>query len=128
MAEQEKKPGAADGKKKKFYGRFAKGATLGRGTYKSDVQGLESDTFDVRASSNPVKFSKLLKNIMNYIQKTYKDPVNMVKTIQKMKRVNLGYPKRAQRRQTQSAATAAEIQMQVHLTWPSLHGKKIINQ
>jgi hypothetical protein len=29
MAEQEKKPGAADRKKKKFYGQFAKGAALG---------------------------------------------------------------------------------------------------
>jgi len=31
MAEQEKKPGGADGKKKKFYnGRFARGAKAGR--------------------------------------------------------------------------------------------------
>ena len=35
MAEQEKKPGGADGKKKKFYGQFAKGSMLGRGAYKS---------------------------------------------------------------------------------------------
>jgi hypothetical protein len=57
MAEEEKKPGGADNRKKKFYGRFAKGAA-GRSTYKSKVQGLENDTFDVGASSNPVKFSK----------------------------------------------------------------------
>jgi hypothetical protein len=92
--EQEKKPGAADGKKKKFYGQFAKGATLGRGAYKSNVQGLESNTFDVGVSSDPAKFSKSLKNIENYIQKTYKDPDDMVKTIQQMKRVKLGYPER----------------------------------
>jgi hypothetical protein len=55
---------------------------LGRGTYKSNVQELESDTLDVGASSDLAKFSKLLKNIKNYIKKTYKDPVNMVKTIQ----------------------------------------------
>ncbi len=67
------KPGGANNRKKKFYGRFAKGAA-GRITYKSKVQGLENDTFDVGASSNPAKFSKLLKNIENYIQKTYKDP------------------------------------------------------
>ena len=74
MAEQEKKPGGADGKKKKLYnGRFARGATAGRSTYKSKVQGLENDTFDVGASSNYAKFSKSLKNIENYIQKTYKD-------------------------------------------------------
>ena len=41
-----------------------------------------------------MKFSKLLKNIKNYIQKTYKDPDNIVKTIQQMKRVNLGYLER----------------------------------
>jgi len=58
------------------------------------VQGLENDTFDVGASSDPVKFSKSLQNIENYIQKTYKDPDDMVKTIQKMKKVSLSYPER----------------------------------
>ena len=63
MAEQEK-PGGADGKKKKFYnGRFARGATASRSTYKSKVQGLKNDTFDVGASSDPAKFSKSLKII-----------------------------------------------------------------
>ena len=47
------------------------------------MQGLENNTFDVGASSNPAKFSKSLKNIENYIQKSYKDPDDMVKTIQK---------------------------------------------
>ena len=36
----------------------------------------------------------MLKNIENYIQKTYKDPDEMVKTIQKMKKVSLSFPKR----------------------------------
>jgi len=49
----------------------------------------ENDNFDVGASSNPAKFSKSLKNIENYIQKTYKDPDDIVKTIQKMKKVSL---------------------------------------
>jgi hypothetical protein len=93
MAEEEKKPGGADNRKKKFYGRFAKGAA-GRCMYKSKVQGLENNTFEVGASSNLAKFSKSLKNIENYIQKTYKDPDNMVKTIQKMKRVILKYPEK----------------------------------
>jgi hypothetical protein len=93
MAEEEKKPGGADIRKKKFYGRFAKGVA-GRSTYKRKVQGLENNTFNVRASSNPAKFSKLLKNIENYIQKTNKDPDDMVKTIQQMKRVILNYPKK----------------------------------
>jgi hypothetical protein len=42
MAGPEKKPGGADGKKKKFYRQFAKGVTLGRSTYTSKVQGLEA--------------------------------------------------------------------------------------
>ena len=59
MAEQEKKPGVAEGKKKKLYsGRFATGATAGRSAYKSKVQGLENDTFDVGSSSDPAKFRK----------------------------------------------------------------------
>jgi hypothetical protein len=89
MAEQEKKPGEGYGRKEKFYGRFAKGGTVGRSTYKSKVQGLENNTFNVGASSDPAKFSKSLKNIENYIQKTYKNPDDMVKTIQQIKRVSL---------------------------------------
>ncbi len=58
--EQQKKPTEEDNRKEKFYGRFAKGAAC-RSTYKSKVQGLEFDTFNVGASSNPTKFSKLLK-------------------------------------------------------------------
>ncbi len=80
-------------KKKKFYGgQFARRAKAGRSTYKSKVQGLKNDTFDVGASSVPAKFSKSLKNIENYIQKTHKDPDDMVKTIQKLKKVILSYP------------------------------------
>ena len=52
------------------------------------------DTFNVGASSNPTKFSKLLKIIEQYIQKTYKDPDDMVNTIQQMKRVILNYPEK----------------------------------
>ncbi len=65
---------------------------VGRSTNKSKVQGLENNTFNVGALSDPAKFSKLLKNIKNYIQKTYKDPDDMLKTIQQMKRVSLSYP------------------------------------
>ena len=57
MTEQEKKPSGVDERKKKFYGgRFAKGATTGRSTYKSKVQGLENDTFDDGASSDPAQW------------------------------------------------------------------------
>ena len=57
-----------------------------KSTYKSKVIRLEEDTFDVGASSDPAKFSKLLKSIKNYIQKTYKMPDDIVKAIQHMKR------------------------------------------
>ncbi len=60
--------------------------------YKSAVVGLENDTFDVGARSDPSKFSKLLRNIENYIQKTYKEPDDIVKTIQQMKKADLAYP------------------------------------
>ncbi len=53
MAEQVKKPGEGYGRKKKFYRQFPKGGMVGRSTYKSKVQGLENNTFDVGASSNP---------------------------------------------------------------------------
>jgi hypothetical protein len=60
--------------------------------YKSAVVGLKNDTFDVGAWSDPAKFSKLLRNIKNYIQKTYKEPDDIVKTIQQMKKADLAYP------------------------------------
>jgi hypothetical protein len=66
MMEEEKKPGGANNRKKKIYWRFAKGAA-GRSMYKCKVQGLENNTFDIGVSSNPAKFSKLLKTIENYI-------------------------------------------------------------
>jgi hypothetical protein len=65
MADQDKKPAGAENKKK-FYGRYAEGMAAGRTTYKSKVAGLEDNTFDVGAASDPAKFSKLLKNIENY--------------------------------------------------------------
>jgi hypothetical protein len=70
MADQEKKPGGADSRKKKLYRQFAKGAAVGRSTYKSKAQRLENNEFDVGASNDPTKFGKSLKNIENYIQKT----------------------------------------------------------
>ncbi len=60
--------------------------------YKSAVVGLENDRFDVGVRSDPAKFSKLLRNIKDYKQKTYKEPDDIVKTIQQMKKVDLAYP------------------------------------
>ncbi len=81
----------AKNKKKKFCGRYRKGMPLGRTTYKSKVVGLKNNSFDVGAASDPAKFSKLLKNIKSYIQKTHRSPGNMVEMLQQMKRVTLSY-------------------------------------
>ncbi len=51
------------------------------------------DIFDVGASSDPAKFSKLLKSIENHIQKTSKTPDDIVKAIQQLKHPTLDYPK-----------------------------------
>ena len=84
MAEQEKKPATAARKKNYRFGNRA-GQSGPKLIFKSNVIGLEEDTFDVGVSSDPAKFSKLLKNIENYIQKTYKMPDDIVKAIQQMK-------------------------------------------
>jgi hypothetical protein len=70
---------------------FAQGAATAKLDYKSAVVGLKNDTFDVGAWSDPAKFSKSLRNIKNYKQKTYKEPDNIVKTIQQMKKADLAY-------------------------------------
>ena len=91
MAEQEKKPAIAARRKNHQFGNRA-GQSGQKSTYKSKVIRLEEDTFDAGASSDPAKFSKSLKSIKNYIQKTYKMPDNIVKAIQQMKRPTLPYP------------------------------------
>jgi hypothetical protein len=91
MAEQEKKPATAAQRKSHRFGNRA-GQSGQKSTYKSKFIGLEEDTFDVGASSDPAKFSKSLKSIGNYIQKTYKMPDDIVTAIQQMKRPMLPYP------------------------------------
>ena len=46
---------------------------MSRGNYKSILEVLEDDTFDVGASSDPAKLSKLLKNIETYSEGTTTD-------------------------------------------------------
>jgi hypothetical protein len=58
------------------------------------VAGLEDNTFNVGAASDPAKFSKLLKNIENYIQKTYRSPDDM-------KKVTLSYPTKPKKQDPQ---------------------------
>jgi hypothetical protein len=81
MAEQKIESPGGEGKKKRYHRTFARGATTVKLGYKSAIVGLENDTFNVGAWSDPSKFSKLLRSIKNYIQKTYKEPNDIVKTI-----------------------------------------------
>ncbi len=67
--------------KKRYHRAFARGAAIAKLDYKIAVVRLENDTFNVGAWSDVAKFSKLLRNIKNYIQKTYKEPDDIVKTI-----------------------------------------------
>jgi len=71
--------------------RYGRGGQAGA-RFKGKVEGLDNDTFDVGASSDPVKFSQSLKNIETYIQKTYKCPDDIVKTLQKLAQPTLNYP------------------------------------
>jgi hypothetical protein len=92
MAEPEKKPATAARNRKSYrFGNRARQAGA-KSTFKSKVTKLEEDKFDVEASSDPTRFSKSLKAIKMYIQKTYKMPDNIVKSIQQMKRPTLVFP------------------------------------
>jgi hypothetical protein len=82
MAEQEQKKQATTGRLKWHGNRYRRGNQVSRCKYKSRLEGLEYDTFVVGASNNTAKFSKLLKNIMIYIQKNYKFPNNIMKALQ----------------------------------------------
>ncbi len=90
MAEQKIESQGGEGKKR-YHRAFARGAATAKLDYKSAVVELEKDTFDVGVGSDPAKFSKLLRNIKNYIQKTYKEPNDIAKTIQQMKKADLAY-------------------------------------
>ena len=94
MAEQEQREAGNPKKQGRYRGnRYIRGGQTGV-RYKGKVEGLEDDIFDVGASSNPAKFSKSLKNIETYIQKTYKSPDDIVKTLQKLTRPTLNYPEK----------------------------------
>jgi hypothetical protein len=84
MAEQEQKKPATTRRPKWHGNRYRRGNQVIRGNYKSRLEGLEDNTFNVGVLSNPAKFSKLLKNIETYIQKNYKSPDDIVKALQQM--------------------------------------------
>jgi hypothetical protein len=84
------------GKKNRY--RFNnRGNQATKTSYKSKVAELEDEVFDIGVSSDPAKFSKLLKSIENYIQKNYKTCNNIVKAIQQLKRPTLDYPRQPTR-------------------------------
>jgi hypothetical protein len=92
MAEPEKKPATAACNRKSYWFGNRAGQAGAKSTFKSKVTELEEDAFNVGASSDPVRFSKSLKAITTYIQKTYKMPNNIIKSIQQMKRPPLAFP------------------------------------
>ncbi len=67
MAEQKIELPGGEGKKKRYHCAFAQGAATAKLGYKSALVGLKNNTFDVGAWSDPAKFSKLLRNVKNYI-------------------------------------------------------------
>jgi hypothetical protein len=84
MTEQEQKKPATTGRLKWHGNLYRRGNQVSRGNYKSRLEGLEDNTLNVGTSSDPAKFSKLLKNIETYIQKNYKSPNDILKALQQM--------------------------------------------
>jgi hypothetical protein len=96
MSEQGQAKTVKAGKKNRYW--FNKrGNQATKTSYKSKVAELKDEVFDVGASSDPVKFSKSLKSIENYIQKNYKTSNNIVKAIQQLKCPTLDYPRQPTR-------------------------------
>jgi hypothetical protein len=95
MPEQEQSKMAGARKKNRY--QYNRGNDATKTSYKSKVDKLEDDIFNLGASSDPAKFSKLLKSIENYIQKNYKTLDNIVKAIQQLMRPTLEYPKQPMR-------------------------------
>jgi len=117
MAEQEMKA-RAPGIKNRY--RFNnRGNQMTKTSYKSKVAELEDKVFDVGASNNPAKFSKLLKSIENYIKKNYKICDDIVKAIQQLKHPTLAYPKQPTKLQYTTRA------QYTNANWLSLPGKRI---
>ena len=70
---------------------------MAENSYNGKVPKLKDEVFDVGASSDPTKFSKVLKSIENHIQKNYKTCDNIVKATQQLKLPMLAYPKQPTR-------------------------------
>jgi hypothetical protein len=96
MSEQGQAKMAKAGKKNRY--RFNnRGNQATKTSYKSKVAKLKDEVFDVGASSDPTKFSMLLKSIENFIQKNYKTCDDIVKAIQQLKHPTLDYSRQPTR-------------------------------
>ena len=125
MSEQQetKKPAGAGQKNRYRFGLRNQGA---KSTYKSKVVRLEEDIFDVGAMSDPAKYSKSLKSIENYIQKTYKKPDT---TSSRPSSYSSGPRLNTQgNRRRVNVWMRTEILMKTHLRWQSLSGRKSIKE
>ena len=78
--------------------------------------------FDVGVSRDPARFSKSLKSIENFIQKTYKVPDDIVKAIQQMKQPTLQYPNKPTKDNTW---TTKDFLTETYSIWQSSRGRKI---
>jgi hypothetical protein len=95
MAEEDKRPAVGARKKKNNYNRFGgRPFPQSKSPYTTNVAEIKDNTFNVGGSSNPAKYSKLLKSIKTYIQRTYEMPDNIVKGIQNMIRPSFNPPEK----------------------------------
>jgi hypothetical protein len=93
MVEQKRKLATAS--KKKHY-RFNRrpNPQPKSSPYTSNMTEIKDNIYNVGTTSNPAKFTKSLKNIKTYIQRTYKMPDDIVKLIQKMKKPTFNPPEK----------------------------------
>jgi hypothetical protein len=77
MAEEDKKLAVGIKRKKNNYNRFGgRPFPQSKSPYTSNVEEIKDNMFNVGGSSEPAKYSELLKNIKTYIQRTCKMPDN----------------------------------------------------
>jgi hypothetical protein len=121
MAEPENKPAAAARNRKSYRFGNRAGQAGAKLTFKSKVTKLEEDTFNVGASSDPARFRKSLKAIKTYIQKTYKMPDDIVKSIQQMKRSTLLFPAKPMKAR---CVNENNVSTKTNMKWQSSPGKR----
>jgi hypothetical protein len=95
MAEEGKNPAVATRRKKNNYNQFGgRPFPQSKSPCTSNVAEIKDDTFHAGSSSDPAKYSKLLKSIETYIHRTYKMPDDIVKEIQNRIRLSFDPPEK----------------------------------